>query len=294
MEPVPPLRMADVVVATPRDLDAALGRMARAQRMVFVAGLPGVGKSLFIRELARAAHAAGRTVHLLQWDVVRPAFVSPEVDARYPEKDGVTHAVIRKAVGLWSRGAVLRWHAEHPDVRHMLIGEVPIIGNRLLELAQAQEDEAESLLAGEGALFITPVPSVAVRAAIARARGQTFSNPTHPRESADAPPALMDAAWDEVHALAAAIGAAPPVDGPAPFDPSAYATVYRHLLRHRHALTLWVNVQLEQRASVYDLNMTAHELVPAPGEAAAILARLERESPVDQIERDVASWFERV
>src|SRR6187401_1123619 len=122
--------------------------------MVFVAGLPGVGKSLFIRELARAAHAAGRTVHLLQWDVVRLAFASPSIDARYPERDGITHAVIRKAVGRWARAAVLRWYRAHHASTHILIGEVPIIGNRLLELVQVQDNEAEPLLAGIDALFI--------------------------------------------------------------------------------------------------------------------------------------------
>ncbi len=177
----------DVVIASERDLKAVLAPLARAKRMVFIAGLPGVGKSLFIRELALAAHAAGRTVHLLQWDVVRPAFVSPAIDARYPGRDGVTHAVIRKAVSQWSRSAVLRWDREH-DEAHILIGEVPLIGNRLLDLAQAQADDAEPLLTGQDALFVTPVPSIALRTVIEGARGRTFANPAHPRESADAPP----------------------------------------------------------------------------------------------------------
>ena len=76
---------------------------------IMVEGLPGVGKSLYIRELALAAHAAGRAVHLLQWDVARPAFELPGIIARYPERDGVTHAVIRKAVGQWAREAVVQW-----------------------------------------------------------------------------------------------------------------------------------------------------------------------------------------
>lgn len=75
----------DVVIAGARDLETVLTSLAREKRMVFFAGLPGVGKSLFNRELSRAAHTAGRTVHLLQWDVVRPVFVTPTIDARYPE-----------------------------------------------------------------------------------------------------------------------------------------------------------------------------------------------------------------
>ena len=107
--------MADeLVIASKRDLEAVLTKLARAQRMVFFAGLLGVGKSLLIRELALAVHAAGRTVHLLQWDVARPAVESTAVRARYPEHDGIAHPVIRKAVGQWARGAILRWHREQP------------------------------------------------------------------------------------------------------------------------------------------------------------------------------------
>ena len=72
------------------------GAAAALERMVFFSGLPGVGKSLFIRELARVAHALGRNVHLLQWDVVRPAFESRAILARYPERDGATHPVLRE------------------------------------------------------------------------------------------------------------------------------------------------------------------------------------------------------
>src|SRR4051794_37552954 len=127
----------DVVIASELDLEAILAPLARAKRVVFFAGPPGVGKSLFIRELARAAYTAGRTVHLLQWDVARPAFVTPALGVRYPERAGVVHAVIRKAMGQWARGAVMHWDREH-DASHILIGEVPLIGNRLLDLARVE------------------------------------------------------------------------------------------------------------------------------------------------------------
>ena len=88
---------------------ARLRELAQSHRMVFIAGLPGVGKSLLLRELAEAAHRHGRRVHLLQWDVARRPFDAPALLARYPEVDGITHAVLRKAVGLWARDAVSTW-----------------------------------------------------------------------------------------------------------------------------------------------------------------------------------------
>lgn len=285
--------MDDVVVASEADLGRVLASLACEKRMVFIAGLPGVGKSLFIRELAKAAHVAGRNVHLLQWDVARPAFVTPDIEARYPTIGGVTHAMIRKAVGRWARSAVLRWHQEH-DASHILIGEVPLIGCRLLDLVQVQADTAESLLAGPDVLFATPVPSVAVRSAIEKARARTFNNPTNPRESEDAPPDLMKMAWQELYAHGVSIGAAQTVPGDAPFDSHTYAAVHRHVLRHRQTLTLWMNAQLVPGKSVYDLDIAARELMPREGEAEAIVAQLERAFSPQALEDDVARWFEQV
>ena len=128
------------------------------RRMVFFAGIPGVGKSLHLKNFVSLAQDAGRKVHLLQWDITRAAFETEEVLTRYPEVDGVTHAAIRKAVGLWARRGVLKWYRTHLDPSHLLVGEVPLVGNRLTELVQPLDDEAEPLLAGEKALFITPVP----------------------------------------------------------------------------------------------------------------------------------------
>ena len=113
-----------------------LRELAQTHRMVFIAGLPGVGKSLLLRELAEAAHRHGRRVHLLQWDVARRPFDAPALLARYPEVDGITHAVLRKAAGLWARDAVAAWAERHLDGEGLLAGETPLIGHRFVELAR--------------------------------------------------------------------------------------------------------------------------------------------------------------
>jgi hypothetical protein len=278
----------DVTITGAGHLDAALSRIARVHRIVCISGLPGVGKSLCVRELARTAAAAGRSVHLLQWDVVRLAFATPSIEARYPEREGITHAMIRVAVGKWARGAVLRWHQDHPSTG-LLIGEVPIIGHRLLDLVQVQDDDVEPLLAGEETLFVTPVPSAGVRADIANARGRTTAAPVHARETGDAPPGIVESSWHEIYALAAD----PPL-GPDAYDPQVYAAVYRQLLRHRHAITLWMNAPLEPRTSVYDLGVTAHELTPAPDEVSATVAQLQRDYTEHDIEQIAARWFDAI
>jgi len=285
----------DVVVTSKSDFEAALASIALAHRMLFISGLPGVGKSLFIRELARVAHAMGRNVHLLQWDVVRPAFESRAILSRYPEQDGATHPVVRKAVGRWVRKAVTHWHREHASSSDILIGEVPLIGNRLVELAQVHLDEAEALLAGPETLFITPVPSAPVRAAIERARERTSAKPVNRRESADAPINILRELWLDTRRRAVALGAAAPAtEAEPPFDPEAYAAVYRHLLRRRQAITLRMDVEIEQSASVYDLAVQVNDMIPSAAEAALVMSRLERDQTTAEIDADVARWFDSI
>lgn len=281
----------DRVIASRGELEAALDWMARGHRRVFFSGLPGVGKSLYIRELARVAHAMGRRLFSLQWDVARPAFTSPAILARYPDRDGIAHVMVRKAVGQWVRQAVVRWDREHAEEASFLIGEVPLIGHRLLELVQVRSDDAEPLLADAGSLFVTPVPSVAVRAAIERARQRTFSNPSNPREKEDAPVNVVQESWAETRALAVELGLAAPVPaGEPPFDPDIYAAVYRHLLRRRNAMTLRVEVELAQIASVYDYTAHVTDVVPTRAEADSMVARLECERTLPEIEAEVARW----
>ena len=103
----------DRVIASRDDLEAALDSMARDHRMVFFAGLPGVGKSLYIRELARVAHAHGAHACTRCNGTSRGRrSCRPSILARYPDRDGIAHPMVRKGVGQWVRQAVLRWHRD--------------------------------------------------------------------------------------------------------------------------------------------------------------------------------------
>ena len=251
------------------------------RRCVFVAGLPASGKSLLVREAARAASGRGRMVHLLQWDVVRLPFDTPEILARYPEVNGVTHAAIRLGVGRWARGAVLRWHRSHPDPRHVLIGETPLVGGRLMELARPQADEVEQLLAGDMTCFVIPVPSREVRRAIEDARSRDVAAARDPNS---APPDLVRAHWDEIEHVATALGAPPRTPGR--YDPELYAETYRRLLRHRHIVVASLTQVTTVEASV----ATGVALVPSPDEVAEAMHDVERLS-LAEIERATSEWY---
>lgn len=285
---------AQIVIPPESDLYRQLHDMAARQRMVFFAGLPGVGKSLFLQQLALLAHRAGRNVHLLQWDVTRAAFETPEILARYPEVDGVTHAAIRKGVGLWARGAVQRWHERHGDPAHLLIGEVPLVGNRLIELVQQIDDAVEPLLAGAQTLFTIPTPSRQVREFIEAAREASMANPQHEKECADAPPHVLRALWDDLYRLAQQLHIAPSNDDNTQsiaYDPSIYAGVYQHLLQHRQAVVLPVDDVLPKVGSVYDMGAPMQELHATAAEAAQFIQHIQTTFTDEQLAAQVEQWY---
>jgi len=265
----------------PRDwpVAATLDELAARLRIVMVAGIPGVGKSLIVRHVAGLARRHGRRVHLLQWDVARSAFETDAILARYPEVDGFTHAGIKRAAGLWAREAVLAWHRSHPEPADLLLGETPLIGGRLLELATPAPDEAEALLAGEAARFVLPVPSREVRAVIEAARERSIASPAHGRERFDAPPNVLRQLWLDVYAEGhqAELVPPPPSGGALAYDPSAYRAVYTSWLRARRLTVLDIDRVLATEGSVYDVGAVEGELVPTTAEVQRIIAIVDAE-----------------
>lgn len=281
-----------IILPKTSELYQIFEKVGREARIVFFAGLPGVGKSLLLQQFALIAHQNGRTIHTLQWDVTRSAFEdTPENQVNYPEIDGSTHPVIRKAVGIWARQGVLTWHQTHFDPAHLLVGEVPLIGNRLIELVKKEPDEVETLLAGETAVFILPVPSQAVRRVIESARNKSIANPQHEKELKDAQPNVLQAIWQDVARLGHELGFTPnKPQGLPPYDPSVYTAVYRHLLQHRHLQILPIQQQLTPKTSAYDLDIAASTLAATHEEVVQIMNRLRTTWSLSEIETQVSQW----
>jgi hypothetical protein len=282
--------------------------------MVFFAGLPGTGKSLLIRDLAHLASRAGRASHLLQWDVARPVFEASEAGRRYPLVDGVTHVVIRKAVGWWARRALVAWECEVRRRRgaetsgetarksahagpgeDFLVGETPFIGGRLVELARREDDDAEPLLSAASCRFVIPVPSRAVREFLEAERERRARRPLHAREREDAPPHVLRALWRDVARIAGDLGVTSSASGAdTPYDPTAYRRVYEKVLRGRHVESISVETVLPtSQISVYDVKVPYRELTPAPGDVAALIADVEARYPdLATLERECDRWWE--
>ncbi len=256
--------------------------------LVFFAGLPGVGKSLLLQQLTLMALAAGRRVTLLQWDTARQPFETP----RYPLSDSATHPLVIRATGAWLRRALLDWHARARKPQDMLIGEVPLIGGRFMEVARLKSDEAETLLSDERTQFLIPLPSSEVRALIETRRARSIADPQHENEAHDAPPDLLRALWLDVYRVGVLLGLAPPTKVDAPYSPAVYEAVYRHLLQHRNARVLPIDEPLQPTASVYDRAEQLPFLRATAAQAETILADLEASVSPEAAIAAAARWYE--
>ncbi len=261
--------MSAVILPRESALYTTFAELVQSADLVFFAGLPGVGKSLLLQQLALMAGEAGRRVHLLQWDVARQPFESP----RYPLQDGATHPLVIKAVGAWSRGAIVQWHAAAGVDGDMLIGEVPLIGGRFIEIVRPADDAAELLLRNERTRFVLPAPTREARAAIEAKREQTIAAPRHENEAHDAPPDLLRALWGDLNEVAFRLGLVESAEN-IPYSPAIYTSVYGHLLSHRRHLTVNICRLLPNAASVYEGLDGLSNLRATPVEAAEILAQL--------------------
>ena len=274
---------------------SALEAWSREARMIFFAGLPGTGKSLLIHQLAHLAHARGHRVHLLQWDVARPAFEASAPGLRYPQERGVTHGVIRIAVGRWARSALARWHAQHAGLADVLIGETPFVGHRLIELCRRARDEAEAVLSAASTRFVIPVPSRDLRAHLEAERARRAQAPLHDREREDAPPEVLRDLWRQLVEVARALGVADPAAaaGDAPYDPALYRSVYERLLAHRHVQAFPLEEALPAGAmSAYAFRIPTVDLLPTEAEAAGAVLEVEASYPdAETLRREIDGWY---
>jgi len=284
--------MSEIILPKESNIYRLFQQAVAQRQMVFLAGLPGTGKSLLLKQLALMAQQAGRTTHLLQWDVTRAAFETAVILQKYPEIDGVTHPAIRKAVGLWTRAGIQQWHETYVGTDHFLLGEVPLVGNRLSELTQSLPDESEAILVDEKTLFIVPVPSQSVRQTIEAAREESIANPQHEKENNDAHPNVLYMLWHDVVLAGYELGlvAEKPI-GKIAYDAAVYAAVYQHLLTNRHTVILPINTVLRPNGSAYELVIDGTELTATPDEVDKIMQTVEQSMTADELETAVFNWY---
>jgi hypothetical protein len=298
-QPTAPLAKG-VIVAEDTPLYRALDELAQAGHVVCFAGLPGTGKSLMIHQLAHLAHRCGlraRKLSLLQWDTARPLFEASEAGRGYPQVDGVTHGMIRVAVGRWARHAIAGWHAQHAGDDGLLIAETPFVGHRLIELARPADDAAEPVLSLDTCRFVVPVPSRAVRQYMEAERERRTREPQHEREKEDAPPHVLRDLWQQLAQVAATLGLAPqPAGGgtQVPYDPDVYREVYLRVLSRRHAQALPLDLILPASGlSAYDFKVALDDLLPGEADIARCLHEAEQAFPDGTaLAYEIEHWYD--
>ena len=287
--------MNDDQIIIPQDspIRAQLEHAVSTRRMIFVAGLPGTGKSLMLQQIILLADQAGRRVHTMQWDAARRPFETPQWLGKYPEVDNLTHPGIRKAVGLWVRDGVKNWHTQNSDPAELLVAELPVVGGRFTELLHQLEDEADALLTSDHAVFFVPIPRAEIRRAIEGFRADTFANPRNEQETKDAPPEIVQNDWLDirrVHDLWTGTQSDPATAHV--YDAEIYRYVYDRLMRHRNLQILDIDRTFETKGSAYERAVPVQELTATPAEIAASYAQLDKQFPGDSVSAVVARWYD--
>lgn len=256
---------------------------------VVVVGLPGTGKSLLVRELARAAAEAGRRNALLQWDVCRESWdTHPAALTKYPEIDGVTHKAIRVAMGAWLRSAVGNWFATHEPGTDLLVVEAPHIGGRFSELAHVIQDDAEPHLQGAGVLFVVVAPNRELQLTLRNQRATDLQKNGDGYEHKNASPDLLDELTEELRGPARDLGLSQS-DRPG-YDPELYATLMQHVLRHRRTLVVRPDRLFDVTGSVYTLATNTERLWPVEAQVNRSLAYADSLTGTE-LEKHVGDWF---
>ncbi len=284
----------NIIIPPTSQVYMMLNRLVDNQRIVFLTGLPGVGKSLLLNQLAHLAHFSGHQVYLLQWDILRDAFMTNRIASLFPDTDGITHSVIRRAAGLWVREAVAQWHQKHLGEKSILIGEAPLIGNRLLELVLPRNDAAESILLEKSTRFVLPIPSRRIRRLMETARQTSIKNPRNSRELNDAAPEVLKALWRELIRAAMALNIpTPPKGSDEDYDPRIYESVYLQVLKHRRYEITRLNITLSTHSrSVYTFNMPVEELIPNASEVSHSIEEVEHTYPnLHGLEQEMEEWY---
>ncbi len=212
---------------------------AETAKIVVFSGLPGVGKSLYVNQFKQLAQSLDKDVTVIQWDVARKAFETPEISQRFPTGDSLVHNGLKLSVGMWLMDTVKSWLSVNKEGSGLLLIEAPLVGYRFVELAHKQDDASlEAFLTGDTCQFIVPIPSEKVREKIEADRKAQVSEDA--KEWSGAKHSVMELLWKMICGIANTMGKQISMDSQPPYDPDIYEFVFRKVLKHRHLIPLHI------------------------------------------------------
>ena len=238
-----------------------LKQAAQTAKAVVFSGLPGVGKSLYINQFQLIATAEGKKVTVIQWDIARKSFETPEIAKRFPMGKGVVHNGVKLSVGKWLMDTLKSWLLSATSNKEILLIEAPLVGHRFIELATIQKDLLlEDFFSSDAFQIIAPIPSKKVRAKIEADRKAQISEDA--KVWSGAKPSVMLMLWKMICGIANEFGQSIPMDGQPPYDPAIYEFVFEKILQHRHFIPLHIN-------EIYPITIVNEEELHNTGSLAA-------------------------
>lgn len=268
-----------------------LKQAATTAKSVVFSGLSGVGKSLYINEFQRIALANGRKVTVIQWDIARKAFETPEIAQHFPMGDGVVHNGLKLAVGKWLLSTINNWLITNTQKEDLLLIEAPLVGHRFIEIAKIQENRIlEQFFKSKAFQVIVPIPSKKVRAKIEGDRAAQISEDA--RVWTGAKPSVMLMLWKMICGIANQFGRNIPMDSQPPYNPEVYEFVFSKILQHRYFIPLHIdevfNVEVKDEKELHNTGSLAADAVNANQFAKLVLEEYPINEMIDEV---VNSWY---
>jgi len=270
---------------------STLKSAATTAKVVVFSGLPGVGKSLYINQFKDIAIQEGKKVTVIQWDVARKAFETPEIAKRFPTGKGEVHNGLKLSVGKWLIDTFEKWIASNKEGNGLLLIEAPLVGHRFVELAHRQSATAlERILSSDAFQVIVPIPSKEVREKIEQDRNAQVAE--NAKTWSGAKPSVMLSLWKEICGIANEMGEAISMEGQPPYDPDIYNFVFGKLLKHRRFIPLYINeifdVAIADEQELHDCGSIAADNKTANYYAGIVMKEHETNNSIDTIVKD---WY---
>ncbi len=278
------------IIPTSSPVFKQLDELAAQKQIVVFSGLPGVGKSLYVREFQLIAKSYGRTVDLIQWDVARKSFETDFINKHFPIQDGTVHNGFKLIAGKWLMDEVSLWIEQHWDSDRLLLIEAPLVGHRFIELVKPTDDkDLEMHLASEAVAVVMPIPSSEVRAKIEAERMRQVKEDA--KVWSGAKPSVMLMLWKMTCGIANEFGKDIDLSVQPPYDSAIYEFVFKKILQHRNFVPLIIDevfeVPQESEDALHD-----QESMKADAETADHYGQMIQESYTeDAINEVVSNWY---
>jgi len=221
-----------------------LEEVASSSDIVIFSGLPGVGKSLYIREFQLICKSLERPVDVIQWDVARKAFETDYIQGHYPMGEGTVHDGLKLIAGSWLLDEVRLWAEQYMESDRLMLIEAPLVGHRFIELVKKNSDtELEEILVSQRTKVVVPIPSIEVRVEIEAERARQVKEQA--KVWSGAKPSVMLMLWKMTCEIANEFGKKIDLSGQPPYDPEVYDYVYSRILKHRNYVPLIIDELFE-------------------------------------------------